>query len=427
MAEPHALGAAEAARLIASGRLTSKGLIESCLAHIAEHEDSVGAWTHLDVAGGRAQARALDRGGARGPLHGIPIGVKDIIDTVDMPTGYGSAIYDGHRPAWDAAAVAACRAAGAVILGKTVSTEFAYFTPGKTRNPHNPAHTPGGSSSGSAAAVADLMVPLAFGSQTAGSVIRPASFCGVVGFKPTFGLLSLAGVKPFAQSLDTLGFFSRSVEDAMLLLAALIGGRTMPEPLSGAPRIGVCRTPEWSHASPATQHAVDRAAALLNAAGARVVEVTLAEPFAGLHAAQLTIMAFESARTLGHERRRHGEHLSQTLLGLLAEGRACSLERYEAAQRLASRSRTQLDALFAGYDALLAPSAVGEAPHGLGRTGDPVFNRMWTLLHVPCITLPRYVGANRLPVGIQLVGARWADEHLLRVARWVEDRLAAAV
>ncbi len=311
----------------------------------------------------------------------MPIAVKDLIDTADMPTEYGSPIYRGHRPTADAACVALARAAGAVVLGKTVTTEFATFSPGKTANPHNPAHTPGGSSSGSAAAVADGMAPLAFGSQTAGSVIRPASFCGVVGYKPSFGLIGRAGVKPLADSLDTVGVMARNVADAAFFAGVLterpaLRHLAMPRQ---APRFGLYRTPMWAEAEPATVAALDRARAALDDAGAAVEELAIAPEHQGLTEAQDRIMGFELSRALAWERIRHSAELSPPLAQLLDAGMAVGAAEYDAALAEADFARAGLDRFFGRCDAVLVPAAPGEAPAGLGYTGDPVFNRMWTL------------------------------------------------
>jgi Asp-tRNA(Asn)/Glu-tRNA(Gln) amidotransferase A subunit family amidase len=424
MAEPHELSVAAAAAEIAAGRLTAEALVESCLARIAEREPTVGAWEFLDRVQARTQARALDRGPRRGPLHGIPIGIKDIVDTQDMPTGCGSPIYRDRRSAWDAACVALLRAAGAVILGKTVTTEFAYFQPGKTANPHNPRHTPGGSSSGSAAAVADRMVPAALGTQTAGSIIRPAAFCGVVGYKPTFGSFSLAGVKPFSPSLDTLGVFARAVEDLPLLRRALLGAEEQ-SPKPAPPRIALCRTAHWSVAEPATQHALERAATQLAAAGATVTETEGAADFGALTEAQKTIMAFEAARSYASELFLHSAEVSAKLHELAEAGFACPIVDYHRALSLAEDARRRLDDQFRNVDVLIAPSAVGEAPEGLGATGDPIFNRAWTLLHVPTLTLPLFTGPGGLPVGIQLVGRRGDDARVLAAAAWIARNCGA--
>ena len=267
------LSACEAATRLAARDITAEAMARACLARIEERESTVRAWIHLDPDAVLAQARALDAGPVRGPLHGLPLGVKDIIDTADMPTGCGSPIYAAHRPRADAACVALAREAGALVLGKTVTTEFAWFFPGKTANPRDPSRTPGGSSSGSAAAVADQMVPFAFGTQTAGSVIRPASYCGVVGYKPTHGTVSRSGIKTLSESLDTLGVLARSAADAALLIGALSGRALLPAPLSRAPKIALCRTHEWPSAQPETVAALEHAAKSASTAGAQVGEL----------------------------------------------------------------------------------------------------------------------------------------------------------
>ena len=419
----YTLTAAEAAAAIADGTLTSEALVTACLERIRAREDGVGAWEYLNPEQVLMQARACDRSSARGPLHGVPVGIKDLIDTADMPTAYGSPIYAGYRPAWDAACVALLRAAGAVIMGKTVTTEFAMFTPGKTANPHNLAHTPGGSSSGSAAAVADNMVPLALGTQTAGSIIRPASFCGVVGYKPTHGQFPVAGIKALSQTLDTLGGMARSVADMALLRAAFVGGPTRLAALAQPPRLGLCRTPQWPHATPATQQALESAARQLTTAGARVQEVELPAAFAHLAAAQETIQVFEGARCCAYELTKHRQQLSQKLLDLLAPATHISYAAYAEALVLTETCRRQLEAIFANYDVLLVPSAPGEAPAGLEATGNPVFNRLWTLLHTPAVTLPGLTGPNGLPVGVQVIGLPGMDDRLLAIAAWMHPQL----
>src|SRR5579864_3217579 len=312
MTELFRLGTREAARRIAAGTLTAQALAEACLERIAAREGAVGAWAWLDPAQALAEARARDQAPVGGPLHGVPIGVKDNTDTADMPTAYGSRCYRGFRPAADAAGVALARAAGAVVLGKTETTEFAAMSPGKTRNPHNPAHTPGGSSSGSAAAVADRMVPLAFGTQTAGSILRPAAFCGVVGYKPSFGLIPRAGVKPLADSLDTVGTMARNVADAAFFAGILAGRPALREVAMPAapPRFGLYRTPMWEEREPETERALDHARAALERAGAQIAEIAVPPEHRRLTAAQETIMGFESVRGLADERLRHGAELS---------------------------------------------------------------------------------------------------------------------
>lgn len=429
MGQYHRLSAIEARQQIASGTLTSEQLTRDCLEHIATREPAVGAWTHLAADAALARARELDRlpaTASRGLLHGIPIAVKDLIETCDMPTCYGSAIYAQHQPPWDAPCVAMARAAGAVLLGKTVTTEFAYFTPGKTANPRNLAHTPGGSSSGSAAAVADYMAPLAFGSQTAGSVIRPAAFCSVVGYKPSFGLISRVGAKPLSESLDTIGVIARNVPDAALLAAAASGRDELviDQPLAHAPRVGICRTFEWSRAEPATHAAMELAIQKLGAAGITLLNVELPPDFSGLVQAQLDIMTFEMARSLAHEWLAHRSQLSRRLQELITAGLALPRERYDAALALAQYCQQKSHALFADVDIVLAPSTVGEAPRGLDATGDPLFNRLWTLLHTPCVHLPFTRGPNGLAVGLQAVGAIGTDRHMLLCADYLFKKLA---
>jgi len=428
MADPLSLSARDAAREIAAGRLSATALVGACLDRIAAREAVVGAWHHLDREVALAAAQRCDASPPSGPLHGIPIAVKDLIDTSDMPTGYGSAIYQGHRPVADAACVALARAAGAIVLGKTVTTEFACFTAGKTANPRNPAHTPGGSSSGSAAAVADGMVPLALGTQTAGSVIRPASYCGAVGFKPSLGVIPRAGVKPLADSLDTIGTMAKNVGDAAFL-AGILGGRPalcrLPMP-SPPPHFGFYRTPMWDAAEPSTIAALDHARAALERGGATVCDIAAPPEHARLTAAQETIMGFELARNLAYERVQRAAELSPRLGQQLDEGMAVGPAEYDAAQKVYRAALARLDEFFGRCDALLAPAAPGEAPQGLGFTGNPVFNRMWTLLGTPCVTLPTIWGNSGLPTGIQLVGRPGHDAQLMAAALFAERALATA-
>ena len=424
MPSSHTLNAWEAAEAIAAGTLTSEALVRDCLQRIEERDPAIAAWTHLDPQRALAQARARDRVSSSRPLHGVPVGIKDIIDTADMPTTYGSPIYADHQTAWDAACVALLRQAGAVIMGKTVSTEFAMYEPGKTANPHNPAHTPGGSSSGSAAAVAAEMVPLALGSQTAGSIVRPASFCGVVGYKPTHSDFSLAGIKLLSQTLDTLGGFARCVQDLALLRGVLVGSPPQLMKLAEPPRIGLCRTPQWSQATPTTQEAVETAARRFADGGARVEAVTLPAEFDGLVEAQTTVQIFEGVRCCAYELTQRRDQLSASTQRLLAPGETLSYAEYRAALQQAETCRAALPAVFAAHDVLLVPSAAGEAPAGLGATGNPLFNRMWTLLHTPVISLPGLSGPQGLPVGVQAVGPLGADDQLLAAAAWMHPRLA---
>ena len=424
MTPANELTATQAREALDQGRINAAELLAACLARITERDDIVGAWCHLAGDPALAAARSQDEdAGYKGPLAGLPVGVKDIIDTADMPTTYGSAVYAGHRPIGDAACVALVRAAGGIVLGKTVSTEFAYFQPGKTANPHNPAHSPGGSSSGSAAAVADYMVPFAFGTQTAGSVIRPAAFCGVIGYKASYGALPLFGVKALSHDLDTLGFFCREVADIHLMRAALVGAPANAASSDGAPRIGLCRTSEWAQADGDSQAAVLAAAKSLEAAGAVVVDMELAAPFADLVESQMLVMAQNAARNLAFEYNQRREELSSHIITLMEQGQAVDFAAYQAALAAAAQGRRLLDEVFAGVDVLLCPSAPGEAPLGLNTTGDPIFNRLWTLLGNPCVNLPGHRGRNGLPVGVQVVGALGQDEKLLGHCRWMERRI----
>ena len=422
------LSALEALSLIQNGDVTSEALVDACLQRIGVRESSVRAWEFLDPEKALEQARAADHLKNRGLLRGIPVGVKDIMDTTDMPTAYGSPIFDSHQPAVDASVVTLIRAAGGIVLGKTVTAELAVLHPGKTANPRNLAHTPGGSSSGSAAAVADFMVPLALGTQTAGSIIRPASFCGVVGFKPTFGLINRAGIKPCAESLDTVGVFGRSVKD-VAFLASILTGRSYlnVSEIQTPPCIGLCHTYEWTQAAPETIRAIEDAGAQLRECGAMVEEIELPEPFSRLAHAQLTIMIYEMVRSLAHEYYAHRDQLSNTLKEMIASGQTITPVVYDDAVAVAVECRTLLKRVFSGLDVLLAPSARGEAPEGLSSTGDPVFNRIWTLLHVPCINIPAFTGPRNLPVGIQMVSPIGADARLLAVSNWAFNHLGQKV
>jgi Asp-tRNA(Asn)/Glu-tRNA(Gln) amidotransferase A subunit family amidase len=421
------LSASEIAVRIAARAITAEEVVRDCVARIAAHEPQVHAFAHVDFELALRQARELDRGPIRGALHGVPIGIKDVIDTADQPTQMGSPIYAGHRPACDAACVAVLRAAGAVILGKTITAEFAGMTAGPTVNPHNPAHTPGGSSSGSAAAVADLMLPAALGTQTGGSVLRPAAYCGVIGYKPTFGAFNRAGLKFAAESLDTIGLMARSLDDIALITSVLLGGRSGgPVPLEAAPKIGLCRTPLWDTAQPETKRAVEDAAARLAQAGVQLRDVMLPAEFAGLKAAaRETINNYERSKSMAAEWASHRDLISPKLQRCIALGMDMPHQDYLAAIALGESCRARLPAIFEGFDILLAPCVQGEAPVGLDSTGDPGFQAIWTILHVPALTLPTHRGPNSLPVGIQLIGRRYDDQRLFACAKWVWERLAS--
>ena len=384
------LGAKQAAQLIERGELTAQKLVRACLERIEARDAELRAWAYVEKQPGIPAAA---------PLRGVPIGVKDIFDTFDMPTEYGSPIYAGHRPRADSAPVALARRAGGTILGKTVTTEFATFVPAATRNPRNLAHTPGGSSSGSAVAVADFMVPLAFGTQTAGSLIRPGAYCGVVAYKPSYNLLPRAGVKPDADSLDTVGVFARSVEDAAFFVSALTGFNL--ELTIDRPKIGAFRTP--------AQVPI-----------AHVVEIPEWDRLAAAHRA---ILLYEVARSLADEYTRGAELMSPALRERCAAGFALDPAQYQDARRIAREFRARLDALFSDCDVLIAPSATGEAPAGLASTGDVSMNAVWTLLHVPCVSIPSGAGPNGLPLGLQVIGRSGDDARTLACAKWLHSRL----
>jgi len=422
------LSATEITARIAAGEATCESVVRDCVERIAGRDDIVKAWVNFDPDLALAQARALDHEQRRGPLHGVPIGAKDIIDTFDMPTEMGSSIYLGYRPPADAACVALLRRAGAVILGKTATCELAGLAPSATTNPHNAAYTPGGSSSGSAAAVADDMVPAALGTQTGGSVLRPSSFCGVFGYKPTYNTFNKAGVKPAAESIDTIGWIARSIDDIELLTAVLrMQEPQPPRDLGAAPRIGLCRTEIWNMAQPETKAAVEDAVTALGKAGAKVREVDLPEAFTGLHAlARGTINHYERAACMAFEWDHHREALSPQMRRYIESGLKTSRADYVAAWRRVEECRALLPKVFAEIDVLLTPCVPGEAPKGLAFTGDPSMQAMWTALHTPSMTLPTHRGPNNLPVGIQLVAQRYDDDRLFASARWIWRSIGAA-
>ena len=418
------ISATAAVAAIEAGTLTSEKLVRDCLDRIAERDSTVKAWAFLDPALAIAQAKAADAAKG-GLLRGIPVGIKDIIDTHDMPTGHNSPIFEGKVPFGDAACVALCRTANAVIMGKTVTTEFANRHPGATTNPHNAAHTPGGSSSGSAAAVADGQVPLAFGTQTGGSVIRPAAYCGVIGYKPTYGDFNRVGIKMQCHSVDTLGLMARTLDDIALFRGAVL---KLPPVLvnrkTGAPRIGFCRSPVWDKAEPDTVALLERTATLLSSKGASIVDVAFAPAYKDIIDDHAAITGWESVRNYADERLRNPDKVSRELMdGPMKRGLAIPFERYVTAQRQAVAFRAHVDSLFDKVDVLLTASAPGEAPEGIAATGDPVFNSIWTLAHTPCVTLPSGTGSKGLPLGIQLVGLRHADDRLLSTAAWVAAHL----
>jgi Asp-tRNA(Asn)/Glu-tRNA(Gln) amidotransferase A subunit family amidase len=419
-AAPNELSACEIVRAVHEGALTAEAVTRACLDRIAEREDAVRAWAFLDRDLALNQARDRDLTKVKGPLHGLPIGVKDIFDTHDMPTDMGSPIYRNNRTSADASCVALVRAAGAVILGKTVTCEFAGLTPNVTRNPHDATRTPGGSSSGSAAAVADRMVHVAFGTQTGGSVLRPASFCGVVGYKPTYNIISRGGMKFAAESRDTIGLFARTVEDVDLV-ASVLTGREPVKFHDTLPKIALCRTHLWDRASPESKHAVEDAAERLNVTR----EATLPPEFAALAEARTIINPFERARALAHEWNTNAALISPGLTAQIEKGLAIPHARYTASLQRMKECGDLIPTLFGDADILLAPCVNGEAPKGLDTTGEPMFQEFWTALHVPTITLPAHRGSNGLPIGIQLVARHYEDEPLLAFAKTIFEHLGA--
>ncbi len=439
----YALSLIQAAADIREGRITSAELVADCLKRVNEVEATVQAWAFLDRDHAMQQAEAADlyrkQGKALGWLHGVAIGIKDIFDTGDMPTELGSPLWAGRTPRRDAAVVARLRAAGAVIMGKTVTTEYAYFQPGKTTNPHDAGRTPGGSSSGSAAAVAAHMVPGAIGSQTNGSVIRPAAFCGVVGFKPTHGLIPRSGALLLSRTLDHVGVFGRTVEDVALLAETLVGfdeedpdTRPLARPPLAAvagsepplpPRFAFVRSPVWERAEPETREAF---AELVEALGEAVVEVELGGGFARTVEMHRTIMEVEMARNLHRDYEKGRDRLSPVLREAIERGRRHAAVDYAAAVAGIPSLNVSIEPVFDEFDAILTPAAPGEAPHGLGTTGDPIFCTTWTYLGTPAVTLPLLGSAAGMPLGVQLVGRRDGDARLLRTARWLVTILGSA-
>jgi Asp-tRNA(Asn)/Glu-tRNA(Gln) amidotransferase A subunit family amidase len=417
--------ATEIVAAVAAGRTTREAVMRACLDRIAARDSGVQAWTNLDPERALAAARAADRDRRGGPLAGVPFGVKDIIDTADYPTEWGTPIHRGRRPGRDAACVALTRKAGAVLLGKTVTTELANLHPGPTRNPHDLVRTPGGSSSGSAAAVADHMAPIALGTQTTGSTIRPASFCGVFGYRPTYGEHRLHGVMEASGSIDTLGILARSLDDIALYRDVLLG--TAPVPIAQvtrAPRIGVYRPHIWDDIEPTTRTLVEDAARSLGKAGADVRDVKLPAAFAGLNDAHRWISSFEFARTFTWEIEHHWDEISETLRkGRLADGLSCPFERYTEMKDLAATCRFAFDALWQDYDIMLTAAAFGEAPTGWNAFAGAPLYMMSTALHVPSLSLPIFKGPNEMPIGLQILARRHDDRALFAWARWAYGAL----
>jgi Asp-tRNA(Asn)/Glu-tRNA(Gln) amidotransferase A subunit family amidase len=415
-----ALGLASA---IEAGELTPARAFDLCADAIAKRESEVAAFVTLDLAGARAAAQTP--GIKDKPLRGLPVGLKDIFDTADMPTEYGSPIYLGYRPKADASLVALIRRNGGALIGKTVTTQFAHLDPGKTRNPHNLGHTPGGSSSGSAAGVAAGFFPIATGTQTGGSVIRPASYCGVAGFKPSYRLLPTVGMKCVSWHLDTAGLFAASVADVAFAAGAISDrdlrvDRTTPS----SPRIGVLRDQPWPAASADMMAALDKVARAASHANARVRDIKLTAVLAGAFKAHTTIQAYEAARSLASEYERHREQLAKGVLELVEQGFAIDAAAYDDARRTASQARGALSDVMADVDVILSPSAPGAAPKGLGSTGSSTFNRLWTLMGTPCVNVPGLVDSGGLPLGVQVIGRFGQDRGTLEAALFIESLVA---
>ena len=420
--ELSSLDAIALARGIREGAFSAVAVGRSCLDRISATENAVCAWTYIDPEYALVQARAADRrcaaGVPLGALHGIPVGIKDIIDTADMPTENGTVLHAGRRPAADAAIITRLRNAGAIIVGKTVTTELATYAPGKTRNPHHPEHTPGGSSSGSAAAVAAGMVPLAVGTQTNGSAIRPAAYCGVYGYKPTAGLIPRAGVLRQSLALDQIGVFARTVDDAAMLAAQLMEQPIAftAEDVAVPPRLAFVRTPRWEDTTDDTRAACAR---LIERLGGSVTEVAMPAAAAPAWDWHRTVMETEIAENFDAEWRNGKDRLSASLRGQIERGRVTAVADYQHALAQIPLIDALFDDLYSKYDAILTPSVAGTAPRGLGSTGDPAFCTLWTFCGMPAINVPLLHGANGLPLGVQLVGPRMGDARLLRAARWL--------
>jgi len=428
--ELHRLTATEALALIRKGAISSDDLIRSCLSRIEEREPNVGAWEYLDPSLAIKQAQVRDglssTSGAGGPLHGIPVGIKDICDTADMPTCYGSRARLRHQPAVDAVCVAHTRAAGGVILGKTVTTEFAGRYAGKTSNPRDVRRTPGGSSSGSAAAVADCMIPLAIGTQTGGSVIRPAAYCGVFGYKPTFGHLSFEGIHHGAETFDTAGCMARSIDDIRLYRSVLMGfvqPEAPPQQLNRPLRLGYCRTPRWMEADAAVRSLVDGAAERLSSAGAIVTELVLPDEFEALYDLTAKLFAVEYCRSITPELLQRPENLSSAIMAMVAMAADIAPETYIECLEQLDALRVAINVVLAPYDVILTPSTGSEAPMGHESTGPVTFTIIWQALSLPSLTMPAFEGPANMPVGVQIIGKRHRDCELLGHAQWIWQQL----
>jgi Asp-tRNA(Asn)/Glu-tRNA(Gln) amidotransferase A subunit family amidase len=419
------MGFAQMAREIRDGSVTAEAIMHSCLDRIEQREPEVGAFISYDPASALAAARLADQTKPKGPLHGVPFGIKDIIDTDQFPTGWGTSFYEGHQPTRNASCVEMFIRAGGIPFGKTVTTEFAYFMPGKTANPHNLGHTPGGSSSGSAAAVADCMLPFGFGSQTAASLIRPAAYCGIPGYKASHGSFDLQGVMSLSPNLDTLGFLARDIEDFELARSVLCGSAPLEFPvLEDNPlRISLFRGPHWMDGTLEMRDVCQRAMNALKTAGAQTGELACPQVFNELTEAQKTVMAYDVAHARIYEYSRYQDQISPQFHDLFESGLAISRTDFENACLTRDRAARILESMFVDTDIILTPAAPGEAPAGLDATGDPLFSRGWNLLQVPCLSIPYGKGPNGLPLSVQLIGRMGADDELLAASKWVDQQL----
>ena len=424
MSNLNELSLKQVSHLIQSGTVQPRELVSDCIASIALCEEELNAFTTFDPERVFDQLTEVERQGNKSALFGIPVGIKDIMETAGMRTTMGSKIYRNHVPQRDAVCVSMLKTAGALVAGKTETTEFAYYYPGRTRNPHALDHTPGGSSMGSAAAVSKMMIPLALGTQTAGSVIRPAAYCGVTGYKASHGSFSLAGVCGFAQSLDTLGFFVRKVEDLTTVRHTLSGAPAEILPLTGRIRAALVKTPHWKMADANQQQLIEDVCRHLLGHQIEISEIDVGPSDGALTQAQITIMSYEGCRSLSAEYANFPHLLSDQIKALIEQGQQTTYTTYLEAIKLGNIWQNKMRSVFEDYDVLITPSAPGEAPRGLDNTGDPIFNRVWTLLKVPCIHLPVAFSPNGLPLGVQLIGAFNQDDNLIRIANHIQEILA---
>lgn len=425
----HAKTAFETARALQDRSLSAQDYVAACLEQIDAREPSVHAFAYIDRAGAMARAKALDAQAIQGGMHGLTIGIKDVFDTYDMPTEGGSRVFEGYQPVQDAACLATLRRAGAVMLGKTITTELATFPTNGTRNPLNLEHTPGGSSSGSAAAVAAQMVSFATGTQTMGSTVRPCGYCGVTGYKPSYNLIPRRGVWPNADSCDTVGLVARDVRDVAFFAAeiARYPELRLPEDaiaLDQAPTIGLCRTFEWDRADTHMQRAFEDCGRILSAAGARVKEIVLPDPFAGMLAAHTAVVHFEMGRGFADIIERHADRMRPALLERTLKGLEITGRQYQQAQTLARQCRQMFDGVLGECDVLFVPAATGEAPKGQEWSGDTSMNQVWTLMHGPALSVTGGYGPHGLPLAMQVVGRIDDDARTLLAAHWIHTRLS---